>query len=817
MDREVLKLVSVMVIFVLLVSPASASAIASIGMQGISFLSPELGEAINLAMCVTSVVSCVQGKIVGQVYGEALNTLAEISPEAAKVVTTYNQIQGYIDTGAEIVNELQVDETGVIIEGELSFEGVEANIGEELGFEESEDVYVKNLDVEFNQEEGYNKLTFGDGANLMIKQGEYLTFFNNVQAQTDGTAAYIKLDQEGNILESDLTASKDTSFVLNEKRIVVNEGNRVFYKEGKIQIEANEGDVIGLGNEDDFSSSKSDQIKLIDGQIEIEGDVIRGSNFQIDEVVVKGISEGNLGEVSLVNEGYLLGENTIGEWKGLSLTSGESLLLTNSQQDLGTYDNWIYLGGNKLIAEGDGFEILFAENNPYAKIDSSDNFKIVALNDFSMKMENRDSIGKIPRVTVEGDFNIDEDNKGIYSDGGKIFVNRDFALFSDDVEDSTTSPIELVIKNPDGNLRQEKYLVNNFKGIATVPLGAEEGFSHVRYANSIYQIRARTDNRYNYPEISDFESITGKQVDFLGDNLNQPEYVRALIDIYESNPDASFGGVTTIKILGEEEYLAKHGPGTSGLYIDSEKTFYVKSSNDFNEDYGTIIHEAGHAIHYDIRSGKIKREGSGITEVVDYAKLKEMNDEIKVTEGVLSIYGDIDTLPESVKERYLEASERLNRLKNQKKELESKILPIDSEWKDTLNLGYGDLNFLERDGVLRYGHGGLGMAWNSQNGGIQRAREYLNSKKLLSTARSMPHGGFVRAYGASNLKEDIATYREKVISDPGFFKRYGLLEPSEGNIMYDPRYRQKINLLHKYDFITDQEIDAVFHPEKYGL
>jgi len=61
----------------------------------------------------------------------------------------------------------------------------------------------------------------------------------------------------------------------------------------------------------------------------------------------------------------------------------------------------------------------------------------------------------------------------------------------------------------------------------------------------------------------------------------------------------------------------------------------------------------------------------------------------------------------------------------------------------------------------------------------------------------------------SNIKEDIATFREAVVSNPGFFKRFRLLD-SENNPYYFSAYKKKIDLLLKYGFITQAEYGAVF-------
>ena len=75
MAKQTIKSLSAFIILVLLVQTVSASAIAAIGMQGLSMASPELAEIVNTALCIPNPVLCLQGKIIGMVQGEALPNL----------------------------------------------------------------------------------------------------------------------------------------------------------------------------------------------------------------------------------------------------------------------------------------------------------------------------------------------------------------------------------------------------------------------------------------------------------------------------------------------------------------------------------------------------------------------------------------------------------------------------------------------------------------------------------------------------------------------------------------------------------------------
>ena len=68
-----------------------------------------------------------------------------------------------------------------------------------------------------------------------------------------------------------------------------------------------------------------------------------------------------------------------------------------------------------------------------------------------------------------------------------------------------------------------------------------------------------------------------------------------------------------------------------------------------------------------------------------------------------------------------------------------------------------------------------------------------------------PRYGYIRPYGVKNYLEDIATFVEAVISSPDVFK---CLTDSTCS-PYDPRYKQKLDLLLEYGFITQEQYTRV--------
>jgi hypothetical protein len=429
MNKQIKVLMSVIVL-VLLVQGVYAGAFATIGMQGLSMASPEVAELINVGVCVSNPIVCAEGKIVGQVYGEALQTLAEQSPEAAKAITTYNQVQGYIDQGAEIVEELQVDEGGQVIEGTMQFKDEEGRFGNLIGKDiEQDKIYGK--EIELNKKEGVSTISFtGENSYINVKDD----LFKDIKASGEDNEAYIKLNEEGNIKEADITASKDTSFVFGEKRIDVKEGTRVFYQDGKITINGQEGEEVNLMDKvtdenGEYTFSNANKVKILDskGRLSINGNIIRGTDFQIGDLRVRAESAAEIGEVTLVPEGYLLGKKSIGEWKGMNLITDKNVLLATSKNGLENYDSWILPDTKRLQAKGEGFEILFNEDNEWVNVNENGRLKLDFEKKIKINIENRNNENLAPLFSITRDkdslLNI-QDGDSYYSYKNDVDVNK---------------------------------------------------------------------------------------------------------------------------------------------------------------------------------------------------------------------------------------------------------------------------------------------------------------------------------------------------------------------------------------------------------
>lgn len=581
------------------------------------------------------------------------------------------------------------------------------------------------------------------------------------------------------ISAADLTALKETTWVINDKQIKVPAGGRVVYKNGEIEIYGEE-QVFGIG---DASSEQGalKNLKLGEKPVKIKDGWISGNWFYIDNVLIWN------GNIQILDNGYLLGKSSAAIWNGFTLFSRKDLLLAKDEKLLNNYENWIFPEEQRLRAKGNDFSVDFNKNNKYAKIDSdSDLFKI-EMKDSFFDLANRDNLKLIPKLDIGGEFSIDEDSKSIYTSSGKILIKKGY------ISSKETSPVEIVVEGSD-----KKFIVNNFNGIATVGKDETIGISDEKYSDSIYFQRASIENRYNYPTKDDFKDITGKKLDFYGGSglFSQkepdPKTMGKLIDFYETLPDKDKKALQAIylyysvgDIIRNTEFDEACGKSAGACYRQDEGVIYFQA-NSPNSDIESFRHEVSH-LHHDTLFVEDK--------FPDFFKNKQLN---------LEEYDKLrDTLAKSLnkdpKESFTYDPEKLS---PEQAEIIKKI-------DDIIALNFPVLNKKNK----------FNQKWIEVAGGEKEYNSYLDLEsqkkgefKWKGSGLRESRYGFVKPYGGSSYKEDVATFAEMVLGNPKYFKDNGLI--TEGSSHYDPRYSKKIALLKQEGFISQAECNAVFSPNK---
>lgn len=587
---------------------------------------------------------------------------------------------------------------------------------------------------------------------------------------------------DGNVIEANLTASNNTSWTFGAQTINVKEGTRVFYKDGKIEIFGEENQSIGLTDKNS-GIELTGNLKLGGDSVFIKDGIISGKNFEVDGIKV---AEGSL---LLAKGGYILGENSVADWKGLALTNDKELFLATFFDETKNHDNWIFPEDLKLSGKGSDFDIRFKKENPYVLLDYRDNFVVRSIKDTEFSIENRnpqhDADKKIPLMQISGDFVIEEDSKTLSNKGKDIVLDAQKVLYETLVEKSSTTPIELQIKDKNGNLRKEKYIINNFNGLAVVPLDAAEGKTNEKYGNSIYWKRASTETRFNYLTIKDFEDITGKKLVEDTNSLNSPMYapqvLRRMLDYYQTLPVSTRERITSIYIHSSDSYEKSYGEGEA-VYEPLDNSIHFRIDPEINdlisagfENYyegsglEVFRHEVAH-LHHDLLSGTSMSRGKNPAYIEKQPLVSEVH-------KLRSQYGY------SRSEIPVEVQSRLD-------ELLAKMTELNKQIPDHFAL---DSAFTKK--------------WLEINKDIVSFDPLLAAGMGLSSKEEVFKKGFVYPYGANSFEDSVATVASMVVHDPNFFKREGLLE---GGKNYNPKFKQEIDLLKDNGFITLQEYEAVF-------
>ena len=621
-----------------------------------------------------------------------------------------------------------------------------------------------------NSESGKVSLSLDDGTR------HYWNLANN---------SFIKV-ANGSVSEADLTATKETSWTFGNQTLKVQEGTRVVFKDGKLEVFGKEGDSFEF--EDKISETTS-QISLgKDAELFLERNVLKGKNFNVGDVQVK---EGSL---SASKGGYVLEKNSLAEWKGLTIGNKEDLFLATSFDETQNHDNWLFPEEHRLRGKGEGFELrlnpenryIEGDDNPYAVVESWDNFEIKAIKDFKFDLINRDpkrtSEGKIPLMNVEGEFMMNQDSKTIYTQEGDILIKKDGVLFGEASSISETSPVELIVAG-----QEKKYIVSNFKGIATVNRDELIGLSDERYSDSIHFQRASVENRYNYPTKKDFEDITKKNFlydvgtgRFTQDNPT-PQQLSQLIDFYETLPDKDKKALQSVHLYyayrseRNEEFDEICDTGTgSACYNHLDGSIHILSRE---LDIETFRHETAH-LHHDTMYALENYQGFFEDRLPLVREFNGLRNELKKSLNVQDT-GTFTVSRSTLSENQIKVLERIEEIQ--------KEFPLINE-----NLGAFNQQWLEVAG----GSTAYGETYLIQEG---------DKIKLEWKERSMTDSrlGFIRPYGATELSEDVATFVEKIIQEPEYFKEKGLI--IKDDYFYNPIYAKKIELLHDSGFISDQE------------
>ena len=352
-------------VLVFLIVGVQASAIATIGMQGLNMLNPEAAEIINTIVCLSNPLVCAEGKIISKIQNDLLGEIFEANPEIAKAVFTYNEVQSYIDLGAEILVDLEINDEGQMTEGTILFGNEEiSDIGNLVGDGlEKEDISVKGMRLD--KYEGISTFAFKESeSNIEIKGKK----FGDIQSESEANLpSYIRLNEEGKITNAEFTTNEKGGFYdLGEGYFEAPPNSRVEYdsesgEPPKIKIPQAEPVI-----EEGIVSIVDNHIsELPKAEVIYEGDFILGQFEEHTEI--KGLG-GEIGKITVANGKIIkVWEGTDAAVKGINHKTFRGDLNLYYEEDFNPLkykgENYFNYGENKIWLGGEGFTSYLNEGN----------------------------------------------------------------------------------------------------------------------------------------------------------------------------------------------------------------------------------------------------------------------------------------------------------------------------------------------------------------------------------------------------------------------------------------------------------------------
>ena len=308
---------------------------------------------------------------------------------------------------------------------------------------------------------------------------------------------------------------------------------------------------------------------------------------------------------------------------------------------------------------------------------------------------------------------------------------------------STTSPVEIIVLNKEGNiLNGHKIFVDNFNRISVAPDIGE----FIASSNGI-DTKFSSRIKYNYVTEDNMKRLTGKEILFHNIPQGNKDLVLGrLRDYWNTLTDETKKSIKSIEFADDSYFLREGLSGASAFTTFDKRIVFGGYSDDFEArvfNYPIFRHESAHARFLDLPIKKTIEETQ-----------RDYENEIR----------KIDQQFESGKISREEFSNKKIEVYN------DALLAITPEFE---------------------------IKWSK----IARREEIIN---LYNSWPNKPAHGFIREYGTTNMREDIATYHEH-IRNPEFFSQ--LINPESPQ--YDARYKEKLDLLFEYKFITEEEYKTI--------
>ena len=423
-----------------------------------------------------------------------------------------------------------------------TLENVGSLISDELA---NEDISVASATI--TKEGDNNRISFfGENPSAKIKND----LFENIDTNE---LAYLELNDLGEIVTADLTASEDTIFSFDGTPYEVNKGGRIYYKDGKV---ISYGKSIGIKEE---SSDKFTTLDCLGESLEFEkddsGNSIVAGNLKIgnDEAMGKvTLSNGKISEVWTDSDVTINGINNKISGKNVKISYDNNFDLSNCN------GNCINYGDEKISLMGSGFTTnLGEENNLFGNMENEKSVGgIIKTRD--LEIELNEGILEISKDMADSDlsFNVQGEGNYIINNGRAIIESQKMskiingeAIYSGDyLFVKATEDKEGVLYSYDLNFNEGEYKLED--NIFTNEKGYVRFNGNTPGENVIYNINNLDKNKVA-EIIKDIEKEKGaraRDYTYLVDEENQEELMKWFYEATDSANQNIYG----IKISPEE-------------------------------------------------------------------------------------------------------------------------------------------------------------------------------------------------------------------------------------------------------------------------
>ncbi len=650
--------------------------------------------------------------------------------------------------------------------------------------------------AELQKTDNILKVEEGGITTLTFQQSDQIEIVS-VSNRNYGSAkpdSFIKIFNE-TILEADLIASKETSWTFGNDTIKVQEGTRVLYKYGKVEVIAKKGDIIRLDNP---YSNEAETISFEkDGKISIQDGFIEGKNLNFSDISIQGIAR--VRTIGKIRNIIPLDGEVIAIWKSkkLEIRTEESIFLSEEIDLEIKHENNILAGEKELSLGGSNFEVKFLEGNIYATIEPLDHFVVRAKDNCKFMIEDRTDEELIPKAMISGGFEIEQNGKTIFSDKGKIMQKTHW--FSN--ADKQTTPLELLVEE-NGVVSNKKYLINNARGIAVADINSERGLTDKKYGDSIYHETSSIFLMDNIPTVEAFERITGAKLELEGIDsellTKRPEVLRRLIDHYntlsESARENPMKIILTNKLM-QTDAAGQYDPITGEIFIDKE---YIEDPSKQEYISNIFFHEVAHKEEHLTLADK---DSSIIGRIINKNNIYEVRRDMGDHYDFEKISDERSRLQYEMVNKYGNKAGDWwfahNQISSEEINPEDKIKVIE------INAKYWELREKFEEQSEFFESSKLTDEWKE----FVKEDMYLGLDEYkIYSKRTALERGVVRNYGLVNIKEDVATFVEIIKTNPGFFKKNKIFERENASV-----FKDKINILRKYNLISEEEYASILY------